>query len=128
MKHRYEISCREDYQAFRRLVWVVIVLVTLVCLCSCTAPRMVPERFENKLIMTRQYAGKLILCRPEGKYTTVLTTDGYFTVCGELHGIDGTLCYIRIVPCLQDVHPDIAARLKRMYFNYNGIEYRVKTW
>jgi hypothetical protein len=103
-------------------------LLILSLLCACTPSQIVPVSYENQLIITRKYAGKLLRCIPEGRYTTIVTSDAVFKVCGEVHAPLNAHCYIRIVPCYWDVHPDIRAQLERQYFSWNGKEYRIKTW
>jgi hypothetical protein len=103
-------------------------ILILSLLCACTAPRIVPVKYENQLIITKRYVGELLRCIPEGRYTVIVTSERVFKVCGELHVPDQAHCYIRIIPCYWDVHPDIRAQLERQYFSYKNKEYRVKTW
>src|SRR4030043_1601694 len=103
--------------------------IILLFLCSCTAPRMiVPVNYEDQLIITKRYIGDACYSEKGEKYTLIITTFESVTICGVVTVPEGAHCYIRTVPCYQDVHPQIKAKLERKYFSWNGIEYRVKTW
>ena len=92
----------------------------------------VPESYEGQIIKTKEYVGRMVEYRYEGKYTLVMTTQAIFKVCGNIQIPAKAHCYIRTIPCYKDVHPYIKKHLERKYFSFvNGSgqkEYRIKNW
>ena len=103
----------------------IVLFILLLIGCS---KNMVPTQFENQLVVTKQYAGKMMYNYFDGKYTHVITDERIILVCGDVYVPDSSHCYIRITPVYIDAHPDIKENLRSKYFSYNGKEYRIKTW
>jgi len=97
---------------------------------SCSTERMVPKRFENQLVITKKYMGKVFYTKVEEHYTLVVMSEGIVWLCGQVIVPEGAAGFVRTLPVYMDVSPSIRAQLEHKYFSYLGCEkeYRVRTW
>ena len=101
-------------------------------LFSCSTHTIVPKSYEDQIIITKKFVGRLELCVPGERYTIIMTDQACFKIYGQVAVPANAWCYVRFVPCYWDVHPDIRVHLEQRWFSYlNGsgsIEYRIKNW
>jgi len=124
----------ENARGFRNFILILIgiILIGIIFLCSCSTHTIVPKSYEDQIIITKKYVGRLELCVPGEKYTIIMTDQACFKIYGQVIVPKDAWCYVRFIPCYWDVHPDIRAHLEQRWFSYlNGSgkkEYRIKNW
>ncbi len=80
-----------------------------------------------QLTKTKVYCGKAVNTKYEGKVTTIQTTMLVFMVKGKPDVPEGAFCYLRRIPCYQDVTKSMKEKLEPKYFSWNNSkEYRIK--
>lgn len=100
--------------------------ILLIFLLGCASSNYMQE---DVLVKTKIYTGKFVQSVAiDEKYSYVETTQSAFKVKGHPQIPKGAWCYVRIELCLQDVTKNIAERMERWYFTWNGTdkEYRIK--
>lgn len=99
------------------------ILVLFVILSGCSTG----QYAEGKLTKTKAYCGKAVNTRCDGEITVIQTTMIIFSVKGSPDVPKGAYCYIRRIPCYQNVTKSMKEKLEPKYFSWdNSKEYRVK--
>ena len=101
----------------------IAIYILLIALSSCGVQSHIQK---GELTKTRVYVGKFISSTTSDNLTQVQTTDITVTIKGEIYIPKGELCYIRIDPCLYDMHPDIRWQMERQWLEFGDESIRIK--
>ena len=98
----------------------------ILSLFSCAHTTKIREGVMHK---TKRYVGLYITSTDTGgRFTFVRTTDMIIILKDNPTIPERALCYIRIEPCLHDLHPEIADQLSPRYFSWAGSEREYKVY
>ena len=101
------------------------ILVLALVLSGCVSTSGIEE---GVIYKTKIFVGYSLKVSQSEDFTHILTSEGYFRIKErDIEISDSTWCYIRLLPCRHDMHPDIAEQMCRKYFTWIGTdkEYRI---